>query len=136
MSKSKSRAAQAMGATRLGEPSAKRRKANPFGGVDDDIPTPLSQATAPTASALSTRSVPGDHVPSLGTLCAKVFADNLQRLSGNQSTWEDVRWRLKQLPDNLVPKLFYMLRQTCPTLLQHGFLVAVGLKIVRDVKRC
>ncbi|KAI0757062.1 hypothetical protein C8Q80DRAFT_1265045 [Daedaleopsis nitida] len=110
-------------------PPAKRRRTT-FGGhkSDDDIPTPQAQANAPSASALSTRTVPAEHLPTLSTICVRVLAKNLQKLSRDESTWEDVRWWLKQLPDALSQKVFAGLRHGCPTLLQHGLIVAYFLR--------
>lgn len=115
-----------------GQPPTKRRRTE-IGShkPDDDIPTAQAQANAPSASALSTRTVPSEHLSTLSTVCVRVFAESLQRLSRNESTWEDVRWRLKQLPDSLSQKVFAGLRHTCPNLLNHGFITAVGHASVR-----
>ncbi len=114
-----------------GQPPTKRRRTE-IGShkPDDDIPTPQAQANAPSASALSTRTIPAENLPTLSMICVRVFAENLQRLHGDERTWEDVRWRLKQLPDSLSQKVFAGLRHTCPSLLQHGFIVAVSHSIV------
>ncbi|RDX55923.1 RNI-like protein [Lentinus brumalis] len=112
-----------------GQPPTKRRRTE-IGShkPDDDIPTPQAQANAPSASALSTRTIPAENLPTLSMICVRVFAENLQRLHGDERTWEDVRWRLKQLPDSLSQKVFAGLRHTCPSLLQHGFIVAYFLR--------
>lgn len=65
----------------------------------------------------------------MSTICVRVLAKNLQKLSRDESTWEDVRWWLKQLPDALSQKVFAGLRHGCPTLLQHGLIVAVGPRV-------
>ncbi|KAJ3016817.1 hypothetical protein NUW54_g728 [Trametes sanguinea] len=110
-------------------PPTKRRRTD-FGHPqpDDDIPTPQAQANAPSAAALSERIIPPEHVPSLATVCSRVFAENLQRLSRKEEVWENVRWWLKHLPDPLAQKVFATLRHTCPTLLQHGLIVAYFLR--------
>lgn len=107
---------------------AKRRRTD-IGShqADDDIPTPQAQANAPSASALSTRTLQPEHIPTLSTVCVRVFAENLRKLSSNESTWEDARWWLKQLPDALSQKVFTGLRSICPTILRHGLIVAVCL---------
>ncbi|KAI0724492.1 hypothetical protein C8T65DRAFT_798165 [Cerioporus squamosus] len=112
-----------------GQPPTKRRRTE-IGShkPDDDIPIPQAQANAPSASALSTRTLPPEHLPTLSTVCVRVFAENLQRLNRDERTWEDVRWWLKQLPDSLSQKVFAGLRRTCPNLLQHGFIVAYFLR--------
>ena len=110
-----------------GQPTTKRRRTTQIGQPtpDDDIPTPQAQANVPTASALSVRAVPSEHLPSLAALCMRTLAENLQRLSRDEATWEDVKWWLKQLPDALTQRVFAALRSTCPNLLSHGFITTV-----------
>lgn len=111
---------------RSGQPPAKRRKREiGQANSDDDIPTAQAQANAPSAAALSQRVLPLDHIPSLGAICLKVFADNFQRFSTKEVMWENVRLWLKELPDALVQKIFTTLRHTCPTILNHGLIVSV-----------
>lgn len=108
-------------------PPPKRRKAGTT-LADDHIPTPQSQPTAPSTSTFSVRTlhtVP-EHIPSLSALCARAFAANLQKLSSNPDTWEDVKYSLRDLPDALVQKVFAVLKQTCPALLSHAFIAPVG----------
>ncbi|KAI0374236.1 RNI-like protein [Pilatotrama ljubarskyi] len=109
------------------QPPAKRRKFD-HSRPDDDIPTPQSQANAPSAAALSQRVLPPEYIPPLSTICIRVFAENLQKLSRKPTVWEDVRLWLKQLPDPLAQKVFATLKRTCPTLLQHGLIVAYFLR--------
>ncbi|KAI0735233.1 hypothetical protein C8Q76DRAFT_276228 [Earliella scabrosa] len=111
-------------------PTKRRRTDRKFGGhqPDDDIPTPQAQTNAPSASALSVRSLTPEHLPSLSTICVRVFADNLRKLSADEATWEDVRWSLKRLPDALAQKVFTALRHTCPTVLNHGLIVTYFLR--------
>ncbi|KAH9946678.1 RNI-like protein [Amylocystis lapponica] len=96
--------------------------------ADEDLPTPQSQAQAPSATALSTRVLPLAHIPLLSTICIRVFAENLQNLSANPTNWENVRLWLKALPDTLITKVFGALRFICPTVLNHGFIVAHFLR--------
>lgn len=111
---------------RSGQPPAKRRKREiGQANSDDDIPTAQAQANAPSAAALSQRILPLDHIPSLGAICLKVFAENFQRFSTKEAMWENVRLWLKELPDALVQKIFTTLRHTCPTILNHGLIVSV-----------
>ncbi|KAI0778118.1 RNI-like protein [Trametes elegans] len=108
------------------QPPAKRRKTD--SRPDDHIPTPQSQVNAPSAAALSERALPPAHVPSLSTICIRVFAERIRELSGKPAVWENVRLWLKELPDALIQRVFATLRHTCPTLLQHGFIVAYFLR--------
>lgn len=113
---------------RGGQPPAKRRKIElGQANSDDDIPTPQAQANAPSAAALSERTLPPDHVPSLGAICLRVFAEHFQRFSTKEVIWENVRLWLKELPDSLAQKVFAALKNTCPTILSHGLIVSVGL---------
>lgn len=111
---------------RIGQPPAKRRKREiGQANSDDDIPTAQAQANAPSAAALSQRVLPLDHIPSLGVICLKVFAENFQRFSTKEAMWENVRLWLKELPDALIQKIFTTLRHTCPTILNHGLIASV-----------
>ncbi|KAI0651785.1 RNI-like protein [Trametes meyenii] len=112
---------------RSGQPPAKRRKIGDW-QPDDDIPIAQAQANAPSAAALSERVIPSEHTSTLVTICTRVFAENLQRLSQKQTIWENVRLWLKELPDPLAQKVFAALKRICPTLLQHGFIVAYFLR--------
>ncbi|TFK57375.1 RNI-like protein [Heliocybe sulcata] len=105
---------------------AKRRRT---GGVpafgapteDDTFPT---QTDVPFSSALSTRTLTPDHVPTLTTLCARVFVANIRKLAKDEETWAATREWLKAVPDPIIPKIFSMLRASCPTVLSHGFILA------------
>lgn len=111
---------------RSSQPPAKRRKREiGQANSDDDIPAAQAQANAPSAAALSQRVLPLDHIPSLGAICLKVFAENFKRFSTKQAMWENVRLWLKELPDTLVQKIFTTLRHTCPTILNHGLIASV-----------
>lgn len=114
-----------------GQPPTKRRRTDGIGShkPEDDIPTPHAQANAPSASALSTRTLPPEHLPTLATLCVRVFAENLQRLYKDERVQEDVQWRLKELPDALSQKVFSGLKHICPTLLSHFLIVTVGCMV-------
>ena len=50
------------------------------------------------------------------------------KLAKDEQLWESTRHWLKLLPDALVPKLFAMLRASCPTVLTHPFIKAVSLQ--------
>lgn len=107
---------------------AKRRR-TVAGGIgqpteDDRVSAAQAQASAPTATALSTRHVLLS-IPSLTSLCIRVFADNLKRLSENPPVWEDVRSSLKALPDPLAQRVFAALKSTCPQLLSDELIITV-----------
>lgn len=107
----------------------KRRRAGSsaeFGAPSEaDLPSAQNLNNTPSPSALSTRALPVTSVPALSTLCARVFVANLAILSRSERTWELIRQWLKVLPDSLVPKIFAMLRTSCPTILSEPFIVAV-----------
>lgn len=110
------------------EPATKRRKLVTGAKTADDdrlLTGPQTWSRAPSSSAWSTRVLPSEHVSPLTTLCLGVFAKNLGRLAKKDETFDAIRAWLKLLPDTVVPRLFAMLRSTCPTILSHAFIVAV-----------
>ncbi|KAH9944443.1 RNI-like protein [Epithele typhae] len=113
-----------------GNPLSKRRRTGGIGQPtpDDDVPIAQSQAEAPSASALSIRTVAPEHVSSLSTFCIRSFTQSFQRLSGEEDVWDDARLWLKELPDALLQRVFTALRQTCPTFLHHGFIATYLLR--------
>jgi hypothetical protein len=94
-------------------------------GAPSEADLPFAQNNIPSPAASSTRTLPITSVPTLSTLCAQIFVANLAKLSRSESTWEPTRQWLKVLPDSLVPKIFAMLRASCPTILSEPFIVAV-----------
>jgi hypothetical protein len=118
------------GASSSSMSSAKSRPAKrqrTFGApTEDDNPNAESGYRVPT-DAISTRDVSPGGVPTLATLCARVFVKHMKHLSSDESVWEAIREWLKIIPDAMVPKLFAMLRSSCPTILSHGFIIAVGM---------
>lgn len=50
------------------------------------------------------------------------------KLANGVRTKESTRHWLKILPDVLVPKIFAMLRKSCPSVLNNSFIVAVSLR--------
>jgi hypothetical protein len=99
-----------------------------FGEVSE-ADSPSVQNNIPSSSALSIRGVPSTIVPALTTLCARQFVANLVNLSKHEHTWQHTRQQLRRLPDTLVPKIFAMLRASCPTLLNNAFIIAVSVLI-------
>ncbi|KAG2117796.1 RNI-like protein [Suillus discolor] len=118
---------------RKAEPSkrlAKRRKGEvpAFGAETQDDRVNLASSLS-TASAFSTRSVSSTGpIPSLSALCARSFVSNLHALHETRDDWEGtLRW-LKLIPDNLVPKLFAMLRSSCPEILTNAMITSYFLR--------
>ncbi|KII93332.1 hypothetical protein PLICRDRAFT_171104 [Plicaturopsis crispa FD-325 SS-3] len=109
----------------------KRRKtaqsSRVFGApLDDDSPSAQMNPTT-SSSSLSTRSLYFS-VPALTTLCARVFVANLGELAQNSRRWNHSKKGLKELPDFMVPRIFTMLRNACPTILNHAFIVTYFLR--------
>jgi hypothetical protein len=103
---------------------AKRQRTQAFGAPteDDDVPVKLTYNTF--SDSTSTRSV-AMNFPSLATLCARVFVKHIQQLSSDPTIWDPTREWLKLIPDAVIPKLFAMLRTSCPNILSHAFITVV-----------
>ncbi|KAI6044994.1 hypothetical protein EDC04DRAFT_2637950 [Pisolithus marmoratus] len=101
-----------------------------FGAATEDDLLTGEPRQIPSASALSVRTVAsgGLPIPTLTTLAARRFVENIQVLSSNECLWRYVRVWLKRLPDIMVPKLFNMLQRCCPNLLSHGFITLYFLR--------
>ncbi|KAI0732332.1 RNI-like protein [Fomitopsis betulina] len=114
-----------------GRRPAKRRRV--AGGTigqpteDDELSAAQAQANAPTATALSTRHVLLS-IPSLTSLCIRVFADNLRKLSQKPPLWDNVRSWLKALPDPLAQRVFAALKSTCPQLLSDDLITTYFIR--------
>ncbi|KAH7924873.1 RNI-like protein [Leucogyrophana mollusca] len=112
--------------------SAKRQRTRglpAFGAATEDDLINLAPSSVPSASALSQRTLPTiGAVPSLTALCARVFVANIRELGKNHDEWEHTRSWLKLLPDLLAPRVFAMLRSSCPTILSHAFITAHFLR--------
>jgi hypothetical protein len=120
---------QAHGALSLTTMSSSRarpsKRQRTFGAptADDDPAARLSQGQY--KNPVSTRSV-GGPLPTLATFCARAFVKHIEKLSADQKAWEAVlRW-LKLIPEQLVPKLFAILKSAHPTLLKSEFIVCVS----------
>lgn len=115
---------------------SKRRRKNATIGAPSEADSASNQINSPLSSALSTRTLPTTAygIPSLTTLCARVFISSFSTFSSNPHIWEPrERWgpvkkQLKSFPDSIVSKIFAMLRMTCPHLLSHD--------LVREVCVC
>ncbi|KAJ7462666.1 RNI-like protein [Mycena galericulata] len=106
---SRKRARTGNGPREFGAPSA------------DDSPSAANWD--PSSAALSTRLPRYTAVPTLATLCSRVFADNFVRLRNNEKVWARVSVHLESLPEPLLPRLLADLVRICPTFLKHEFLV-------------
>ncbi|KAJ7714895.1 RNI-like protein [Mycena maculata] len=82
-----------------------------------------SPSMDPSSSALSTRAPRYTTVPTLTTLCSRLFADKFVRLRNNETIWARVSVHLRNLPEPLLPQLLADLVRVCPTFLKHEFLV-------------
>ena len=98
-----------------------------FGEASEaDSPSAQNNINFPSSSSYCTRVVPITQVPLLTTLCARIFVANLRKLSRHENgTWDATRRWLKLVPDTLVPRLFTMLRESSPGLLNNAFISAV-----------
>lgn len=114
-------------------PVKRRRGGNPpaFGAPTEDDASLLQPSLIPSATAFSTRDLPQrGAVPSLSSIAARCFVTHVQALSENERSWAHSKRYLKRLPDALVPRLFSMLRSSCPMLLSHGLIVLVRSRVV------
>ncbi|KAJ7630668.1 RNI-like protein [Roridomyces roridus] len=102
--------------------SRPRKKARlEFGApTADDSP---STSSRDSSSALSARRRRYSTVPSLVSLCSRVFADHYVRLRNKESLWKRISIHLQSMPEPLLPKLLAELTRTCPTYLTHEFIV-------------
>ncbi|KAF4605393.1 hypothetical protein EYR40_004177 [Pleurotus pulmonarius] len=91
--------------------------------TEDDLPS--ARAFAPSSSAYSERTLQNDaSVPTLVSLCIRVFAENIRQLARNQDTWEETRQHLKILPDAILTRIFTLLKATAPTVLNPAFITS------------
>ena len=111
---------------------AKRRKVIQLGAPqegDEDLPTANALANAPSSSAWSIRTVPQAHPHTLTACCMYAFSRNLKKLSSNHITWAHTQKRLRLVPDTLITRLFAVLREVCPTILNRGFITMVSHRL-------
>jgi hypothetical protein len=102
-------------------------------GEDDNSARRQATASASSASSLSVRTV-FHHVPSLATLCARVFAANFKQLAERETSWPGTRRQLDGLPDMIIPPLFSMIASHYPAMLSHGVIAQVcALRSPTDV---
>lgn len=129
MSSSKSKSSKPESSKPESRPIKRQRT---FGApTEDDAPSRQFEPKEFNDDRISTRVVTSPGVPTLTTLCARVFVKNIQRLSSDPRMWDPTREWLKLIPDALINKLFAMLRASCPNILSHGFIIAVGPFIPR-----
>lgn len=103
----------------------KRQRVDASIGAPTEDDSPTAHLNNPSSSASSVRAVGNATIPTLTTLCARVFAANLRVIANDPEVWKEVQRLLKVLPDHVVPKLFAKLRDACPTLLNKSMIIAV-----------
>ncbi|KAJ6627210.1 RNI-like protein [Mycena sp. CBHHK59/15] len=104
---------------RIGNAPAPREFGAP--SADDSPSTQLNRD--PSSSALSTRAPQFTSVPTLTSLCSRIFAENFVRLRNNESIWHETSVYLQMLPEALLPRTLLELVRACPTYLKHEFIV-------------
>ena len=91
----------------------------------------------PSSSVYSKRQAPGGALPSLATLCARVFASNSDKLLEGEALGQFTRDCLKLLPEMLVPKVFSVVQATLASTrqsaLQPASIKAVSRLITRPM---
>lgn len=108
-------------------PSKRRRDGQlPSFGAPDKSDMTSAQQNTPSSSTASIRSLPTSTIPTLTTLCGRVFVVNFVELRNSTLWWRKISNDLRAIPDPLIPKLFAMLRASCPTYLKHEFIVTVS----------
>lgn len=108
-------------------PTKRQRTAPVFGAPTAYDDPNRSTKNDPSSSALSSRDDSFlESLPTLSTLCARVFVKNFRRLGDEESgNWENTQSWLKEMPDAIVMKLFSMLKATAPHLLSHAIIATV-----------
>lgn len=114
-----------MSSIRRSRRAAKNESIPGIGAANEDDEPARRRETTSSAS-ISTREIPGKHVPSLSKLCARVASQEFRRI-GREETWNTTKYQLDRLPDPILKMLFAMLRMDCPTVLNHALLSQVGL---------
>lgn len=90
---------------------------------EDDLALLAAPQSIPSSTGWSTRPQTLDVVPSLGTTAINVFAQHLVLVY--ERNQEFTRQLMKLVPDALLLRLWTALRREQPTVLSHGFIVAV-----------
>lgn len=107
-------------------PAKRQKTARVFAAPTADDDPNRTVENNPSSSSLSTRDPFLESLPSLSTLCARVFVKNFRRLADEESgKWERTRHGLKELPDAIAMKLFTMLKAKLPHLLSHPIIATV-----------
>ncbi|KDQ63818.1 hypothetical protein JAAARDRAFT_29865 [Jaapia argillacea MUCL 33604] len=111
-------------------PGKRRRisEKQPEFGAPSDADLPSARAPSTSSSVYSTRTLPSDRILPLTTMCARIFGNNMLKLSVNEESWATTREWLNLLPDTMIPKILAILSATCPTRLSHGLLIAHFLR--------
>ena len=119
---------RAAGTSKAGPSTKRTKRSHTFGGPSTDDRDPLTtQLAAPSSTAFSIRSLPNRGVPALTTLCARVFAANLEFLFRTRR--DETQEGLKRLPETVIPRLFAILRASHPSLLSHPFISTASVHV-------
>ena len=104
----------------------RRRTVRSIGNpTEDDSPAARNSLNVPSSSASSHRTLPVTAVPTLTSICARVFVANVPKLGEDPDVWHYIQPWLKRLPEHLVPRVFAMLREAHPNLLNQAIITAV-----------
>ena len=106
-------------------PTKRQKTTREFGAPTAEDDPSRTAENNPSSSALSTREPFLDSLPSLSTICARVFVKNFRKLADEESgNWEVTRSGLAELPDAIAMKLFAMLKTKFPHL-SHAIIATV-----------
>ncbi|KAK0198662.1 RNI-like protein [Armillaria mellea] len=108
-------------------PNKKHRTAGPMFGAPSEADNPSAQLNYPSSAASSTRALPVYTVPSLVTLCARVFTAKFVQLHNNEIIWKVTSQHLQVVPGELKGRIFGMLTTAWPTYLSHEIIVTYFL---------
>ncbi|KAK0246050.1 RNI-like protein [Armillaria nabsnona] len=108
-------------------PNKKHRTAGPVFGAPSEADNPSAQLNYPSSAASSTRALPVYAVPSLVTLCARVFTAKFAQLHNNETIWKVTSQYLQVVPGELKGRIFGMLSAAWPTYLSHEIIVTYFL---------
>lgn len=108
---------------------SKRQKTGPSvqlgAPTAEDTSLAQSPANNVNSSGASVRVMPTLSVPSLGSLCIRVFASNYINWRKNDDLWQQVSSGLKTLPNSMLTRIFITLKNTCAGYLPHETIVTV-----------
>ncbi|KAG7450326.1 RNI-like protein [Guyanagaster necrorhizus] len=113
--------------SRRPNPNKKHRTAGPVFGAPSEADSPSAQLNYPSSAASSTRLLPIYSVPSLVSLCARLFTANFVKLHNRERIWKRTSHYLQLVPEELKDRIFGMLSVAWPTYLSHEIIVTYFL---------